>query len=156
MMRVKNWKAPEIFQGITNQASANALEFMDDVADGARRLCPIGTITREGDFVKATISFTPKTGINKDKLVKFDTDKRWTARAPFDLVRTIRRKHRVTARGNNIRVYAGNFKIYWAFMVEYGTLSTGWGGPAHKKSFMRPPWNAKKRNVVKAIKDGQI
>jgi hypothetical protein len=119
-MRIENWKAKEIFSQIAEEALKAANVVMDDVVVSAKASCPLGTITREGKFVKANISFIPKTGANKGKLVSFSTDKRWTGRAPGDLRNTIRRVNKPTRPGN-IRVYAGNFKIYWAHMVEYGT-----------------------------------
>ena len=155
-MRVANWKAPEVFERVKSRATGNALEFMDDVVDLAKAKCPTGHISRPDGWASADITFTPKTGRNKGQTVRFHTDRRWTGRRRGSLRNTIRRVGKHTVTRSNIRVYAGNFKIYWALMVEYGTASTGWGGPARKQSFLRPAWNARKKNAVTAIKNGNV
>lgn len=146
-MRIEKWKAKEIFSQIAEEALKAANAVMDDVVFLAKAKCPVGTITREGKFVKANISFTPKTGANKGKLVSFSTDKRWQGRNPGDLRNTIRRVNK-PARPGNIRVYAGNFKIYWAHMVEYGTSKS------RAQSFLRPAFQGIKNEVIKRIEQG--
>lgn len=117
-MRVADWRGKEVFAEIAEQALKNANLLMDDVVEAAKRRCPVGTISRPGGWSTANVSFTPGTGKNKGRLVEF-TGKRWRGREPGDLRNTIRR---VTKKGTgNIRVYAGNFKIFWAHMVERGT-----------------------------------
>ena len=143
-MRVANWHAKEIFTGIMADALQAANDVMDDVVIAAKGKCPVGTVTREGKWSSAKVSFTPKTGANKGKLVSFSTDKRWTGRAPGDLKGTIRRVTK-PARPGNIRVYAGSFKIDWAHMVEYGTMKF----PAHP--FLRPTFNGIKNSIVPKI-----
>ena len=156
MAKIENWNAPEVMNTITHHVSASAENFMDLIAADAWKRCPVGTVYREGKFASARIAFKPKTGKNKDKLVIFNTDKRWVGRKPGSLRHTIRKVSRQTVRGDSIRVYAGNFKIYWAFMVEFGTASTGWGnpGPAEAQPFLRPAWNAKKNAVEQDIAKG--
>lgn len=143
-MRVANWRGPEVFNDIYNAALANANAFMDGVVEEAKARCPVGTITREGKFVSANVSFTPSTGRNRGKSVSFGTQRRWTGRYPGQLRDTIRRVHKHGT--GNIRVYAGNFKVYYAHMVERGTSKT----PAHP--FLRPTFNAKKQTALKSIK----
>jgi len=146
-LRVAIWKGQEVFKQIGDQALANGELFMDDVVADAQHRCPIGSITREGKFVSARISFTPKTGRGKGKLVQFQTDKRWQGRNPGDLRNTIRR---VTKRGKkNVRVYAGNFKIYWAYMVERGTKKS------RAQPFLRPSFNGRKDRAISVIKNGK-
>jgi hypothetical protein len=140
-MRIANWRTDIVFGAIAEAALEEQLDIMDDVAVVARQKCPTLDTSkikeRPDGWSNAFVSFTPKTGRNKNKLVQFGTDKRWTGRRKGDLRNTIRR---VTTerRPGNVRVYAGNFKIYYAFMVEKGTKSTGWGGPAVAQPFLRP------------------
>lgn len=162
MARISRWR-PDAFEGPKQTALANAYDFMDSVLSDARSKCPVnpsrtkfGTIVRPDGWSNANVSFVPKRGKNKGKRVEFSTTRRWTGRNPGDLRATLRRVGRHDARSSSIRVYAGNYKIYWAFMVEYGTSSTGWGGPARKQPFMRPAWNSKKRQAIKSIQNGTI
>jgi hypothetical protein len=152
-MRVSRWKAKEVLSEIWDTARANAINVMDEVVKESKQKCPVDPVTfREGKFGSANISFTPRTGRNKGKLVSFSTDKRWMGREPGDLRRTIRR---TDLKGNegSIRVYAGNFKIYWALMVERGYHDRS--GKHHAGvPFLRAPFNAKKRTMLKKIKEG--
>ena len=151
-MRVANWRGKEVAEEFTGLFNNNGLLFMESVAAEARRLCPVGTITREGKFSKARVSFTPQTGKNKGSLVQFDTESRWMGRNPYDLKNSIRV---VTKEGKgSIRVYAGNFKVYWAFMVEHGTASTGWGKGTKAQPFLRPAFFTAKARALRAIKEG--
>jgi len=158
-MKLANWKTKEIFKTIEDRAHANANNVMDEVVADAKRLCPSPgktNISRPPGWSKAHVSFTPKTGRNKGKLVSFSTDKRWVGRKPGELSATIRRVNRKDSNTGTIRVYAGNFKIYWAFMVERGTASTGWGGPARAQPFLRPAFNGIKKTIIKKIKHGGV
>jgi HK97 gp10 family phage protein len=146
-MRIEGWHAKEIFSQIAEEAIKAANGVMDDVVVSAKAKCPIGSITREGKFASANISFTPKTGANKGKLVSFSTDKRWMGRNPGDLRNSIRRVNR-RARPGNIRVMAGNFKTYWAFMVEYGTAKS------RPQPFLRPAFQGIKNSVISRIEAG--
>lgn len=153
-MRIKNWHGGEIFRAIEEKAYDNANGVMDKVVQESKRLCPKSNIYRPPGWSKAFVSFTPKTGRNKGELVQFDTEKRWIGREPGNLRNTIRRVNTKDDSTGTIRVYAGNFKIYWAFMVERGTASTGFGGPAVAQPFLRPAFNSIKSSVVKQIKNG--
>ena len=129
-MRIANWRSKEAFEFISDRAMANANNVMDDVVARAKApgACPVDPTVRAGKFGTAFVSFTPKRGKNKDKWVRFGTDKRWMGRSPGNLRDTIRRVNR-KGKGT-IRVYAGNFKIYWAFMVEKSGY-TDRGGEVH-------------------------
>ena len=152
-MRVAGWRGKEVEQEFVSLFHNNAESFMESVAEAARSRCPIGTITREGKFSTAHVSFTPKTGKNKGSLVSFDTEHRWMGRNPYDLRNSIRV---VIKEGkSNIRVYAGNFKVYWAFMVERGTASTGWGKGTKAQPFLRPAFFIAKAWMLKAIREGK-
>jgi HK97 gp10 family phage protein len=140
------WNADEVFGTIRERAIESARNLMDEFVIAAKRACPIGTVTREGKFVSVDVSFTPKRGPNKGERVQFTTDKRWTGRYPGQLRDTIRRVEKAS-RPANIRVYAGNFKVYYAHMVEYGTVKS----PPH--SFMRRTFADLKNDVVKKIED---
>lgn len=156
MARISRWR-PQVFESVKQTALGNAYDFMDSIAAEARLRCPPPgktNITRPDGWSNANVSFVPKRGKNKGQRVEFATTRRWAGRNPGDLKATIRRVNRHMPSGSTLRVYAGNYKIYWAFMVEYGTASTGWGGPARATPFLRPVWNAKKRLAVKAIKTG--
>ena len=146
-MRIEKWRAKEIFSQIAEEALKAGNAIMDDVVVAAKARCPIGPITREGKFASASISFVPKTGPNKGKLVQFTTDKRWMGRYPGQLRDTIRRVIK-PSRPGNIRVYAGNAKVYYAFMVEYGTSRT------RRKSFLRPAFREVKNTVIQRIEKG--
>lgn len=146
-MRVENWKAPQVFNHIAEVALDEAGTIMDAVTADAKAKCPVLKNLdweRPDGWSKATVSFTPKTGPNKGRLVQFNTDKRWTGRKRGDLRDTIRK---VTAekRPGNIRVYAGNFKIYWAFMVERGTRRTA------AQPFLRPAFNTIRQTIASRI-----
>jgi len=145
-MRVSQWKAHDVLSEIAGRAIDNANDFMDLVVADAKRRCPVGTIWREGKFANAKVSFTPKTGSNKGTLVSFGTQKRWYGREPGNLRDTIRRVNKPDS--GNVRVYAGNFKIYWAFMVERGTSKTA------AQPFLRPAFFSAKNRLKKAIKNG--
>lgn len=153
-MRIENWKAQEVFTAIVSQAEENANVIMDDVVAVAKAKCPVDPVTfREGKFASASVSFTPKTGKNKGQLVQFTTDKRWMGRAPGNLRETIRRVNRPGS--GKIRVYAGNFKIYWALMIEktgYHDRSGKFHAPVH---FLQAPFHAIKGQIIARIKGGK-
>jgi hypothetical protein len=144
MARVANWRAKEVFSQVLGTALEEANAVMDDLVEQAKMKCPVSPIERQGGWSHdVTVSFTPKSGKNKGKTLSFKA-KRWLGRQPGDLRRTIRKvtKH---DRLGNIRVYAGNTKIYWAFMVERGTR----GRPgAH---FLKNAFEYAKANTVKRI-----
>lgn len=147
-MKIAKWNANKVFGDIYNQALKNGNALMDDIAARAKARCPIGSITREGKWShNVSVSFTPGSGRGKGKLVKF-TGKRWMGREPGNLRDTIRRVN--IHNSGSIRVYAGNFKIYWAFMVERGTSKTA------AQPFLRPVFHSARSRALRSIKQGVI
>jgi hypothetical protein len=110
-------------------------------------------VVREGGFGKAHVVFTPKRGRNKGEVVDFDTDKRWMGRgSPNILANTIRRVNKTGSGG--IRIYCGNTKVYWAFMVEksgYTDRSGKFHRPLH---FLQRSFLAAKREMISKIAKG--
>ncbi len=158
-MRIENWHTKDIFTTIEDRAIDNANTLMDTVVQKAKSICPPPgktDISRPPGWSDAHVSFTPKTGKNKGKLVDFHTKKRWVGRDPGNLRNTIRRVNRKDTSSGTIRVYAGNFKIYWAFYVEKGTTKTGWGGPSPAYHFLKPPFHSIKTQVKNRIKNGGV
>lgn len=147
-MRISKWNGNKVFGDIYVQAMKNGNELMDHVVTAAKARCPVSQITREGKWSgEVTVSFTSGTGRNKGRTVEFRA-KRWMGREPGDLRDTIRRVNLHDKTSGNVRVYAGNTKIYWAFMVERGTSKTA----AHP--FLKPPFLSAKRKALRAIKTG--
>jgi HK97 gp10 family phage protein len=151
-MRVENWHAKEIFSQIAEEAVIAGNEFMDDVAVSARARCPIGTMTRDGKWKTATVAFTPTTrnGKNirpeKQKAVSFQAEQ-WSGRYPGQLRDTIRRRN-ASWRPGNIRVYAGDSMVNYAYFVEYGTRKM----QAHP--YMRTAFNGLRNQVIPWIEKG--
>ena len=156
-MRIANWRSKEAFAFISDRAMANANNIMDDVVVKAKAACPDDPTEREGKFGKAFVSFTPKKGKNRGNLVEFSTDKRWTGRYQGQLRNTIRR---VNSPGKGtVRVYAGNFKVYYAFMVEksgYHAKTKGGGRNKFKPPipFLRNSFKAAKPTILNRLKNG--
>jgi hypothetical protein len=155
-MRIANWRGGEIFKGVIEQAEANANKVLDEIVIGAKaNLLSQMTkpqVTRNRGFGEAHVSFSvEKRGKTKD--VEFYTDYRWMGRgAPNTLARTIRRVNRPGGKGP--RVYAGNYKAYWAFMVEksgYTDRNKVFHPPLN---FLSKTFNATRRNIVKRIAKG--
>lgn len=145
-MRVENWRAKEIFGQIAEEALKAANEIMDDHVKAAKFMCPVGTIAREGKWKTATVSFTAKAGTKKATAVSFQAQQ-FTGRTPGDLRNTIRRVNK-SSRPGNVRVYAGNKAVNYAYFVEYGTAKM----KAHP--FMRPAFNEIKNTVISRIEAG--
>lgn len=131
MARVSNWK-PYQFDGEFINASMDRLRKAAEViADKARYNCPVGTITRP------VYKTGPYAGLS------------WTARDAGALKKTIRVVERhdqngaPLAEGRDIRVYAGNFNVYYAKIVEY----TG-------KKFLRPALNSSKNEIRGILANG--
>jgi HK97 gp10 family phage protein len=145
-MRVENWKAKEIFSQIAEEALKAGNEFMDDVAAASKSRCPLGTVTREGKWKTATVAFTPTTRNGKfirpgkQKAVSFQAEQ-WSGRYPGQLRDTIRRVNKPSCPGN-IRVYAGNKKVNYAFFVEYGTAKM------QARPYMRTAFNGMRNQVI--------
>jgi HK97 gp10 family phage protein len=142
-MKVSNWRANEVFQKFKDEALANANSIMDDVVAAAKALCPVGTITRSGDnYVTRHVSMIPKTGKNKGERVEFKA-KTWVGRQPGSLQNSIRRVNKPGS--GNVRVYAGNFKVFYARFVERGTVKM------EAQPFLRPAFMINKRDMLRRI-----
>ena len=149
-VKIVGWKGKEVFKELADAAIAGANIVMDKHVEGAKRLCPVGTITRTGTgFKLRDVLFTPKKGRGKGKTVNFIANA-WQDRQPGSLQATIRKVSRYD-RPTNVRVYAGNEKIYYARFIEYGTASTGWGKGVQKRPFMRPSFLAVKGKAKEII-----
>ena len=93
------------------------------IRDAAKSNCVVGTVTR------------PAKGAY------------WTERSPGAMKATIRVVRKEGK--NNVRVYAGNKKTWWAVQMEYGR--GGWKGGA--RPFLRPAI-ASTKGTVKSIIEG--
>ena len=100
------------------------------IAMKARARCPVGTISRP---IYRTGPYAGKP---------------WTARDAGALKKTIRiveKKEQGAefVKSRNIRVYAGNYIVYYAQVVEY-----------NGKAFMRPAVNSSKAEVKSILENG--
>jgi len=160
-MRIENWHSKEIFKAYEDLAMHNANNVMDEVLVSAKQklaasVTEIPPIVREGRFGSANVSFIPKTGRSKGKLVEFHTDKRWTGRrtsSKDQLYDSLRRVNK-SDNSSNVRVYCGNFLAYWAFMVEKSGY-TDRGGKFHPPlHFLQSPFHAMKQSMLGKIAKG--
>lgn len=65
-------------------------------------------------------------------------------------IRVVEKKGVGLHAGNNVRVYAGNFKTWWAMQMEYGRGA--WKGGA--SPFMRPAINGSKAQIQAVLESG--
>lgn len=122
-MRVSNWR-PEAYDKEFISASMDRLRKAAEViATKARSKCPVGTISRP------IYKRGPYAG------------KSWTARDAGALKKTIRVVEKNGVR--NIRVYAGNFNVYYASIVEFAG-----------KKFLRPALNESKEEIRSILENG--
>ena len=147
-MRVTGVRVKEIGDEIYGQCIENGNSLMDGVRDHARRIAPKGKVTRAEGYTKRHVSFTPKSGRKSGLLVEFEANT-WTGRVPGSLRASIRRVNSFRKPGS-IRVYAGHYKVFYAFMVERGTVKT------NPQPFMRPAFNAAKSNALTVLKNGSF
>lgn len=126
-MRVEGW-SPERFDAAFEEVAMDRIEeAAEAIAAAARARCPVGSITRP------IYKRGPYAG------------KPWTARDAGALKRTIRVRRKLSKSGrplkrkNNVRVYAGNYLVYYARIVEYAG-----------RAFLRPAlWN--NRSKIKQL-----
>jgi hypothetical protein len=114
-MRVDNWNPNVMDQTFEDVAVERLVEAAEVVASNARSKCPVGTISRP-IYKRGPYAGQP-----------------WTARDAGALKKTIRVRQKLSksgkplARKRNVRVYAGNFLVYYASIVEHAG-----------KQFLRP------------------
>jgi hypothetical protein len=108
-MRVENWNPNVMDQTFENVAVERLVEAAEVVAVATRRKCPVGTVSRPM-YKSGPYAGQP-----------------WTARDAGALKKTIRVTQKRTKSGKalskkrNVRVYAGNFLVYYASIVEHTT-----------------------------------
>lgn len=138
------WKADKVFMDMKAAAIGAVRERAETMAAMAKKDCPVDPDTiRPPVFSDQDVSFTPLRGRGKGKLVSFRA-RVWMGRKPGDLQSTIRVVEKPENPGN-FKVIAGNFKIYWARFVEYGTSRS------KAKPFMRKNFDAIKPTVAPAV-----
>lgn len=130
-MRVSNWN-PQKWDGEIMAASMDRLRRAAQlVANRARGKCPVGTLSRP----------IYKTGPYAGQP--------WTARDAGALYRSIRVVEKAEKFGTqiagsrNVRVYAGNYLVYYARFVEYAG-----------KKFLRPALNQSKAEIKNILENG--
>jgi len=157
-MRIERWNSKDVFKGLIDKAEEGANVVMDDIVriTRAKYNPPLvkhdPPILRKGRFGSARVTFIPKTGKDKGKIVDFYTDKRWTGRWPGQLKSTVRRRNRPGS--GNVRGYLGNFKVYYASMVEktgYTDRSGKFHQPLH---ILQSTFHSKKVTMLKTIASG--
>jgi len=130
-MRVSNWN-PQKWDGEIMAASMQRLRKAAElVADRARAKCPVGTLSRP-IYRSGPYAGQP-----------------WTARDAGALKRSIRVVEKEEkfgteiARSRNVRIYAGNYLVYYARFVEYAG-----------KKFLRPALNMSKNDIRNILENG--
>lgn len=130
-MRVSNWN-PQKYDGEIMAASMERLRKAAElVAARARGKCPVGTVSRP-IYKRGPYAGQP-----------------WTARDAGALKRTIRVVEKkesysaTIAKTRNIRIYAGNYLVYYAKIVEYAG-----------RQFLRPALNQSKTEIKKILENG--
>jgi hypothetical protein len=123
-MKVGRWTADKIFMTAKDAAleaiRAKAEEIKFKTQQSITNNTNITRAPRFSDQLQ-NVSFTPKKGKNKNSLVAFKA-RVWLGRKPGDLRSTVRVVEKPDRKGN-VRVIAGNFKIYWARFSEAGVPS---------------------------------
>jgi len=130
-MRVSNWNPQQYDREFMDAGMDRLRKAAEVIADDARRNCPVGTVSypiyKSGPYA----------------------GKSWTARDAGALKKTIRVTEKKEefgheiARIRNIRVYAGNYNVYYARIVEYAG-----------KRFLRPALNKSKSVIRNILENG--
>ena len=136
-MRVEYWDLTGLNKIVAKSGQRRMKRAANVIAAEVRRDCPVGTISR------------PMYRKGKYK------DQPWTARDAGQLKKSVRVVERHESKygielaqfkslGNygNVRVYIGNYKAYYASIVE------------HESPFMRPALNKVRSRVKKILEDG--
>ena len=131
-MRVKNWN-PNKYDGELIDASMKRLVKAAEVVKvNARARCPVGSISRPM-YMSGKHAGQP-----------------WTARDAGALKRTIRVTEKygaaetsIIGQNRNVRIYAGNYLVYYAKIVEYSG-----------KKFMRTALNASRAKIREILLNG--
>jgi hypothetical protein len=106
-MRVEGWNPEQFDLEFENVAIERLVEAAEEVAASARARCPVGTISRPM-YKRGPYAGQP-----------------WTARDAGALKKTIRVRQKTSKSGkplkrkSNVRVYAGNYLVYYASIVEH-------------------------------------
>ena len=145
MTRVANWKAKEVFGEIKSLALKGARDAVDKQVALAKMLVPVGKIRKPGEFVKRSVSILQRKGKNKGQYNTFLANT-WAGREPGSLKRTIRRVEK-SGRAGNIRVYAGNYKVFYAHFIERGTRKM------RARPFLNPSFEFLKAHVINGIRN---
>ena len=124
-MREK-WRTQEVLKEVSNNAQENLKKAGKVVRNEAKRLCPVGTLAREGGQY-------------------------WQSRTPGSLKKSIRYSFRKKTK--SVRIIAGNRKVFYARFVEFGTKYTK-DIPGSHTPFLQPAMENKKGDVLKIIKNG--
>ena len=124
-MKVGRWTADKIFMNVKEAALEGVRAKAEEIKDATKASVHESPIIRAPRFSDQlqNVSFTPKKGRNKNTLVSFKA-RVWLGRKPGDLKSTVRVVEKPDRKGN-IRIIAGNFKMYWARFAEYGVPSRG-------------------------------
>jgi HK97 gp10 family phage protein len=129
-MRVSNWNPQKYDQEFMSASMERLKKAAEVVAEKARQKCPVGTISRpiygEGQYA----------------------GKPYTAREPGALKKTIRVVELKGSKARNIRVYAGNYDIFYARFVEYGTAKTA------ARPYLRPALTGSRTEIRAILENG--
>lgn len=130
-MRVSNWNPQRFDSEFINASMDRLKKAAEVVADNARSRCPVGTKSRP------IYKSGPYAG------------QEWTKRDAGALKKTIRvvekyQKDSIEiSSAKNMRVYAGNYLVYYARIVEYAG-----------KKFLRPALNSSKTQIRQILENG--
>lgn len=130
-MRVADWNPQQHDAAILEASMERLRKAAELVADRARAKCPAGTLSRP-IYKKGPYAGKP-----------------WTARDAGALRKTIRvvEKHErygtEVGRFRNVRVYAGNYLVYYASIVEYAG-----------KKFLRPALEGARAQIRTILENG--